>query len=122
MTGALALAFHNDYASGFANLRQVTSYTYAESPLTPADGSPFEAGPIPGAPLMPKGRCETASSHGSWPSSWGADEDRTWAIGMLVAAANQDLEGAEREEPPRAVSAASTATVAGDVNFSTAIS
>lgn len=49
---ALGLAFHNDYASGFANPRQVTPYTYAESPLTLADDSGFTAGPIPGAPLI----------------------------------------------------------------------
>ncbi|MBB3190130.1 FAD-dependent monooxygenase [Halomonas cerina] len=49
---ALALAFHNDYASGFANPRQVTPYTYADSPLTLADDAAFEAGPIPGAPLI----------------------------------------------------------------------
>ncbi|MDZ7853890.1 MAG: FAD-dependent monooxygenase [Halomonas sp.] len=49
---ALALAFHNDYASGFANPRQVTPYTYAESPLTLVDDPAFEAGPVPGAPLI----------------------------------------------------------------------
>lgn len=49
---ALALAFHNDYASGFANPRQVTPYTYAESPLTLGDDPAFEAGPVPGAPLI----------------------------------------------------------------------
>ncbi|WP_445004843.1 FAD-dependent monooxygenase [Halomonas mongoliensis] len=49
---ALALAFHNDYASGFANPRQVTPYTYAESPLTLADDPAFAAGPVPGAPLV----------------------------------------------------------------------
>jgi len=49
---ALALAFHNDYASGFANPRQVTPYTYAESPLTLADDPAFTAGPVPGAPLI----------------------------------------------------------------------
>ncbi|MBB3184500.1 3-(3-hydroxy-phenyl)propionate hydroxylase [Halomonas fontilapidosi] len=49
---ALALAYHNDYASGFANPRQVTPYTYAESPLTLADDIGFEAGPVPGAPLI----------------------------------------------------------------------
>jgi 3-(3-hydroxy-phenyl)propionate hydroxylase len=48
---ALALAYHNDYASGFADPRQVTPYTYAESPLTLADDPGFEDGPIPGAPL-----------------------------------------------------------------------
>lgn len=49
---ALALAFHNDYASDFANPRQVTPYTYAESPLTLADDPAFEGGPLPGAPLI----------------------------------------------------------------------
>lgn len=49
---ALALAVHNDYASPFADPRQVTPYTYAESPLTRADDAAFEAGPIPGAPLV----------------------------------------------------------------------
>ncbi|WP_111415532.1 FAD-dependent monooxygenase [Billgrantia lactosivorans] len=49
---ALALALDNDYASGFANPRQVTPYTYAESPLTRADDAGFETGPIPGAPLF----------------------------------------------------------------------
>ncbi len=49
---ALSLALHNDYASGFANPRQVTPYTYAESPLTLADEAGFNAGPMPGAPLF----------------------------------------------------------------------
>ncbi|MBF7053810.1 FAD-dependent monooxygenase [Halomonas sp. KAO] len=49
---ALALAYHNDYASGFANPRQVTPYTYAQSPLTRSDDPAFDAGPIPGAPLI----------------------------------------------------------------------
>ncbi|WP_104205354.1 FAD-dependent monooxygenase [Billgrantia saliphila] len=49
---ALTLALHNDYASGFANPRQVTPYTYAESPLTQADDGGFGAGPMPGAPLI----------------------------------------------------------------------
>lgn len=48
---ALALAYRNDYASGFADPRQVTPYTYAESPLTLADADGFTAGPLPGAPL-----------------------------------------------------------------------
>ena len=48
----LALALHNDYASGFADPRQVTPYTYAQSPLTLADRAGFEAGPMPGAPLV----------------------------------------------------------------------
>ncbi|WP_163557834.1 FAD-dependent monooxygenase [Halomonas sp. NO4] len=49
---ALALAVHNDYASPFADPRQVTPYTYAESPLTQADDAAFDAGPVPGAPLI----------------------------------------------------------------------
>ncbi|QTF92717.1 FAD-dependent monooxygenase [Halomonas sp. BM-2019] len=49
---ALSLALANDYASGFADPRQVTPYTYAESPLTLADDPGFTAGPIPGAPLV----------------------------------------------------------------------
>ncbi|MFQ3788526.1 FAD-dependent monooxygenase [Halomonas sp. A29] len=49
---ALALALHNDYASGFANPRQVTPYTYGESPLTLADTDDFDSGPMPGAPLF----------------------------------------------------------------------
>ena len=49
---ALALAYHNDYASGFANPRQVTPYTYNESPLTSPDDDGFVTGPIPGAPLI----------------------------------------------------------------------
>ncbi|MCE8018542.1 monooxygenase [Halomonas sp. MCCC 1A11036] len=48
---ALALALHNDYTSGFANPRQVTPYSYAESPLTLRDDAGFDVGPIPGAPL-----------------------------------------------------------------------
>ncbi|PMR74652.1 FAD-dependent monooxygenase [Billgrantia endophytica] len=48
---ALTLALANDYASGFADPRQVTPYTYAESPLTLADSDDFAAGPVPGAPL-----------------------------------------------------------------------
>ncbi|MCE8031462.1 monooxygenase [Halomonas daqingensis] len=48
---ALTLALANDYASGFANPRQVTPYTYAGSPLTMPDDAGFIAGPIPGAPL-----------------------------------------------------------------------
>ncbi|WP_445156477.1 FAD-dependent monooxygenase [Halomonas sp. E14] len=49
---ALTLALANDYASGFADPRQVTPYTYAESPLTLGDDPAFEAGPVPGAPLI----------------------------------------------------------------------
>ncbi|MBA2777940.1 FAD-dependent monooxygenase [Billgrantia kenyensis] len=49
---ALALAYRNAYASGFADPRQVTPYTYAESPLTRPDAGDFTAGPIPGAPLV----------------------------------------------------------------------
>ncbi|MDZ7809574.1 MAG: FAD-dependent monooxygenase [Arhodomonas sp.] len=51
---ALSLSLRCDYASGFANPRQVTPYTYAESPLTTRqpDDDEFAAGPIPGAPLF----------------------------------------------------------------------
>ncbi|UYG03864.1 FAD-dependent monooxygenase [Halomonas sp. LR3S48] len=49
---ALVLALHNDYASGFANPRQVTPYTYAESPLTLTEADDFDTGPMPGAPLF----------------------------------------------------------------------
>ena len=49
---ALSLAVNNDYASGFADPRQVTPYTYAESPLTLADSDDFAEGPMPGAPLI----------------------------------------------------------------------
>lgn len=49
---ALSLALANDYASGFADPRQVTPYTYAESPLTRPDHDTFVTGPVPGAPLI----------------------------------------------------------------------
>lgn len=49
---ALTLALVNDYASVFANPRQVTPYTYAESLLTLDDDDTFAAGPVPGAPLI----------------------------------------------------------------------
>lgn len=49
---ALSLALRNDYASHFADPRQVTPYTYAESPVTADDDAGFSAGPMPGAPLI----------------------------------------------------------------------
>lgn len=49
---ALTLALVNDYASDFANPRQVTPYTYAESLLTLNGDDTFAAGPVPGAPLI----------------------------------------------------------------------
>lgn len=49
---ALSLALRNDYASHFADPRQVTPYTYVESPVTPSDDAGFIAGPMPGAPLI----------------------------------------------------------------------
>ncbi|MGQ7246310.1 FAD-dependent monooxygenase [Halomonas sp. V046] len=49
---ALALALDNAYVRDFANPRQVTPYTYAESPLTVADDPGFATGPVPGAPLI----------------------------------------------------------------------
>lgn len=51
---ALSLALSCDYAGHFANPRQVTPYTYADSPLTThrERDREFDAGPIAGAPLI----------------------------------------------------------------------
>jgi 3-(3-hydroxy-phenyl)propionate hydroxylase len=51
---ALSLALRNGYASGFANPRQVTPYTYADSPLTALRerDAEFSGGPVAGAPLI----------------------------------------------------------------------
>lgn len=46
---ALSLALGHPFAGEFANPRQMTPYTYAESPLTVADRDAFEFGPSPGA-------------------------------------------------------------------------
>jgi 3-(3-hydroxy-phenyl)propionate hydroxylase len=49
---ALSLALRNDYASNFADPRQVMPYTYAEGPVTLTSDVDFTASPIPGAPLI----------------------------------------------------------------------
>lgn len=51
---ALSLSLRQDYASEFVNPRQVTPYTYADSPITalPERDREFSAGPIAGAPLI----------------------------------------------------------------------
>ncbi len=46
---ALSLALDHEFARPFANPRQMTPYTYADSPLTTADDPAFAAGPRPGA-------------------------------------------------------------------------
>ncbi|MEZ5657430.1 MAG: FAD-dependent monooxygenase [Burkholderiaceae bacterium] len=46
---ALSLSLSHAFARPFANPRQMTPYTYRESPLTRADTEPFEGGPAPGA-------------------------------------------------------------------------
>lgn len=46
---ALGLALKHDFARPFANPRQMTPYTYADSPLTSPDPAPFAGGPTPGA-------------------------------------------------------------------------
>ena len=46
---ALGLALDHEFARPFANPRQMTPYTYAQSPATCADDSQFQVGPIPGS-------------------------------------------------------------------------
>lgn len=46
---ALSLALSRPQAGGLANPRQMTPYTYADSPATAQDSGGFTAGPIPGA-------------------------------------------------------------------------
>jgi len=46
---ALSLALDHPFAGAFANPRQMTPYTYAESPITLADRDDFSRGPKPGA-------------------------------------------------------------------------
>ncbi|WP_372602782.1 FAD-dependent monooxygenase [Actibacterium sp.] len=46
---ALSLALKQSYAGALANPRQMTPYTYADSPATLADDPDFSAGPVPGA-------------------------------------------------------------------------
>ena len=46
---AISLALDHNFAGEFANPRNMTPYTYAESPLTRADSDSFAIGPTPGA-------------------------------------------------------------------------
>ncbi|MCI5078393.1 FAD-dependent monooxygenase [Oricola sp.] len=46
---ALSLALNHPFAGAFANPRQMTPYTYADSPITLADRDGFACGPTPGA-------------------------------------------------------------------------
>ncbi len=46
---ALSLALRFGWAGAFANPRQMTPYTYANSPVTMPDDPAFAAGPVPGA-------------------------------------------------------------------------
>lgn len=45
---ALSLALDHPFAGEFANPRNMTPYTYADSPLTQSDADVFAAGPAPG--------------------------------------------------------------------------
>lgn len=56
---ALSLALTRESAGRLANPRQMTPYTYADSPLTAADDPGFETGPIPGAMMQ-----DVALDHG----------------------------------------------------------
>lgn len=46
---ALSLALRHPFAGALANPRQMTPYTYADSPVTFDDGAGFDTGPAPGA-------------------------------------------------------------------------
>jgi len=46
---ALSLALTRESAGRLANPRQMTPYTYADSPITSADDPGFSSGPVPGA-------------------------------------------------------------------------
>lgn len=48
---ALSLALTHPFAGELANPRQMTPYTYADSPVVAADDPAFDGGPVPGAPL-----------------------------------------------------------------------
>ncbi|MEZ5716380.1 MAG: hypothetical protein R3D85_15205 [Paracoccaceae bacterium] len=54
---ALNLALSHPFAGELANPRQMTPYTYAESPIVAPDDPAFGGGPVPGAPL-PEARVE----------------------------------------------------------------
>ncbi|MEX0287316.1 MAG: FAD-dependent monooxygenase [Paracoccaceae bacterium] len=49
---ALSLALTRDSAGRLANPRQMTPYTYADSPATAADDPDFATGPVPGAMIV----------------------------------------------------------------------
>ena len=46
---ALSLALRHPFAGALANPRQMTPYTYADSPITFGGGQDFDGGPTPGA-------------------------------------------------------------------------
>ena len=48
---ALNLALSHPFAGQLANPRQMTPYTYADSPVVLADDAAFKGGPVPGAAL-----------------------------------------------------------------------
>lgn len=48
---ALNLALTHPFAGELANPRQMTPYTYADSPIVSPDDPGFDGGPVPGAPL-----------------------------------------------------------------------
>ena len=48
---ALSLALTHPFAGELANPRQMTPYTYADSPIVMPDDPGFDSGPIPGAPV-----------------------------------------------------------------------
>jgi len=52
---ALNLALSHAFAGELANPRQMTPYTYAESPIVSADDPAFSGGPVPGA-CLPEAR------------------------------------------------------------------
>lgn len=52
---ALSLALTHPFAGGLANPRQMTPYTYADSPIVCSDDPQFDGGPVPGA-MLPDAR------------------------------------------------------------------
>lgn len=48
---ALSLALREPFAGNLANPRQMTPYTYADSPVVMADDAGFSSGPVPGSAL-----------------------------------------------------------------------
>jgi 3-(3-hydroxy-phenyl)propionate hydroxylase len=48
---ALSLALTHPFAGELANPRQMTPYTYCESPIVEGDDAGFDGGPVPGAAL-----------------------------------------------------------------------